>query len=114
MNTLIEKWFLVEIYTDKSKEDNIDLGISLLWGIVVEDYRLKFQHGSFVCTSNIAQRLSDNEFLTRSGTAYETVGTGERVKIHANDLPKLMNGFSPIEILAAQNQGGSLVNAAYH
>ncbi len=59
-DTIIKTWFLVNLV----HENNIVAQV--LWGIVIEDRKERWQPDNYVCTSKVVERLGNNLFRTRN------------------------------------------------
>lgn len=95
-DAIIKNWFLVNL----DHEGNIVAQV--LWGIVIEDRKGRWQSDNYVCTSNVIERLGDNIFRTRN-SVYECRGDGEEVTLEAKAILELRDGFSPEEYLTMKN-----------
>lgn len=91
-DAIIEHWFLVTLNND----DHAPMG-EILWGIVVDDQRRRFQPGHYVCTSPVIEHISPSLFRTMN-TVYLCRAKGEHVTMSVRDLNDLRQGFSPEEI----------------
>ena len=84
LDAIIERWFLVTLCND----DNEPMG-EILWGIVIDDQRRRFQQGHYVCTSSIIEHITPSLFRTMN-TVYKCVGQGKFVTMNIQDLNGLM------------------------
>ena len=91
-DAMIECWFLVTLCND----DHEPTG-EVLWGIVIDDQKRRFQPGHYVCTSSIIEHITPSLFRTMN-TVYKCVGQGKFVTMNIQDLNCLRQGFSPEEI----------------
>ena len=110
MSTVIENWYLVEIYDCKIIDENATHLMNIVWGIVVTDSKNRFKAGDFVCTSRIVELRDENCMITKSGTEYVGNGVGKVSRLNVEDLQKLRQGFSPDEIVLAKSLGGELTD----
>lgn len=94
-DTTIKNWFLVSFDNDGTIAGHV------LWGIVVEDRKLRWRENDFVCTSKIVEHVNEHSFKTRN-SEYECVGAGKRVTLQLETLLELRRGFSPDEYSAMQ------------
>jgi len=90
-DAIVENWFLVTLCGDDGQMGKV------LWGIVVEDRKLRFQPGHYVCTSKIIEEVGPALFRTRN-TIYKCVGSGQKVSMRIEYLPTLRRGYSPPDI----------------
>ena len=113
MSTVIKDWFLVEIYDANDLKHESEIVMHIAWGIVISDSKGRFNTGDFVCTSRIVELNEDGSLRTKSGTLYETDGSGKLSRLHIKDLLQLRKGFSPDEILASNFFDGELSDATH-
>jgi hypothetical protein len=91
-DAIIQGWFLVTLCNDNDEPTG-----EVLWGIVIDDQKRRFQPGHYVCTSSIIEHITPSLFRTMN-TVYKCVGQGEFVTMGIRDLNGLRQGFSPEEI----------------
>ena len=54
-DTIIKRWFLV------SFENDDEIVGKVLWGIVIEDKKLRWRENNFVCTSKVIEEVEKQE-----------------------------------------------------
>lgn len=87
-DTTIKIWFLVSLDSDGA------IAGQVLWGIVIEDRKLRWRENDFVCTSQIVQQVNEQSFKTRN-SEYDCVGVGQKVTLPLDALIELRRGFCP-------------------
>lgn len=95
--TTVEKWYLVDIIDDEETVHG-----SVVWGIVVEDKKRRFQPGHYVCSTLIIDRPEDGFFQTQN-TLYRGIGEGSQVQLHFKYFQDLRAGYSPDDIHGMNN-----------
>jgi hypothetical protein len=91
-DAIVDQWFLVTLCDD----DKESMG-EILWGIVIDDQKRRFEPGHYVCTSAVIEQVTPSLFRTMN-TTYKCEGEGERVTLGIENLSALRQGFNPTEI----------------
>ena len=87
MKTSVTDWSVITIKDDLSP-------FSILWGIVENDERGRYEKGDYVCTSRIL--YTENKHVrTHTGSSYVLLGLGSKYTANFNQLVQLRAGFSP-------------------
>jgi hypothetical protein len=90
MKTSVKNWSVITIDDELSP-------FTVLWAIVENDERGRFEKGDYVCTSRILY-AEGNHVRTHTGSTYELIGLGSEYKADFSQLLQLRSGFSPQEI----------------
>jgi hypothetical protein len=91
-DAIIHQWFLVTLCNS-----NQELIGNILWGIVIDDQKRRFEQGHYVCTSQVIEQISPSLFRTMN-TTYKCEGEGEKVTMGVEHFQALREGFSPTKI----------------
>ncbi len=96
MKTIVKHWYIIKVLDPK---DESLLG-QLLWGIVVNDERNRFNYGDYVSSSVIKEiNLELKLVVTNSNSEYVIQGEGNEFSVYFSEVKLLDKGFSPEQIL---------------
>ena len=91
-DAIIHHWFLVTLRNSEQEP----MG-KILWGIVIDDQKRRFESGHYVCSSPVIEEVSPELFRTMN-TTYKCVGEGSHITMGVENLDSLRQGFSPYDI----------------
>jgi len=96
VKTIVKHWYIIKVLDPK---DESLLG-QLLWGIVVNDERNRFNYGDYVSSSVIKEiNLELKLVVTNSNSEYVIQGEGNEFSVYFSEVKLLDKGFSPEQIL---------------